>query len=114
MDIRAADEEDRDRARRALMCDRYALRERAQSEFSRHFGQNAAVEDVVRALHRHLDSGGEMGVEEHEPTSTARTDRIFRVLFQCRGRVVFSHFYLLPHDSIANCSIVFESLHPSN
>ena len=113
MNVRAADDEDRQRAILALTNHRYALRERPHKDFARYFGQHSSPEAVVDALRRHLTSGGELEVESREPTAAAQTNMVFRVVFEYRGRAVFSHFYLLPHASITNCSVVFASLHPS-
>lgn len=115
MDIRAADEEERDHIVRALADRRYQLRERAQKEVLSLCGQHSTVEIVVAALGRHIAGSGELRVRDSDDHARSLgVDRVYEVEFDFGGRRAFSHFYLLSPESSLRCRVLFESLHPSN
>lgn len=113
MGRRAADQEDRDRCVSAIRDGRYGTLERAQREFPLEFGLKRQVEDFAQALMRHIQQGGALEVEDHEPTSRRQTRSVFRVSLEFAGCEAFSHFYILPESSFQNHWVQFESIHKS-
>lgn len=118
MECRPADLLERDQIVRALQdsqARRFEFRSRAQAEIIKLCGQNSTERDVMKALCRHLAEGGELNVQDSEAHAThLRVDRVFCVQFAFRGRLVFSHFYLVSPESSLQCRVVFESVHLSN